>query len=249
MDTTVVEKERVLVIGATGGIGQALVRRLAARGAACVLAARRSAPLMALASETGASFGVVDATDLEAMAAFVAAHHTQERPLTGIALCVGAILLKPAARTSPAEWYDVIARNLSTAFGVVRAAQLHVQTPASVVLVSSAAARVGLANHEAVAASKAGIEGLVRAAAATGARRRLRFNAVAPGLVKTPLAGALATDPKLVEASNRMHPLGRIGEPDDVAAAMAFLLDPAQSWITGQVLGVDGGLADLKLPS
>lgn len=118
----------------------------------------------------------------------------------------------------------------------------------SVVLVSTAAAHIGLQNHEAVAATKAGIDGLVLSAAATYARRGIRFNAVAPGLTRTPLAGALATDPKLVEASVRMHPLGRIGEPGDVASAIGWLLDPANSWVTGQVLTVDGGLSTLKVP-
>jgi len=117
------------------------------------------------------------------------------------------------------------------------------------VLVSSAAASVGLMNHEAIAASKAGIEGLVRSGATTYARRGLRVNAVAPGLVRTPLAGALATDPRMLEASNKMHPLGRIGEPGDVASGIACLLDPETSWVTGQVLGIDGGLATLKPPA
>jgi len=116
-------------------------------------------------------------------------------------------------------------------------------------LATTGSADVGLVHHEAVAASKAGIEGLVRAAAATSARRGLRFNAVAPGLVKTPLAGALVTEPTLLAASTRMHPLGRVGEPEDVAGAIAWLLDPATSWITGQVIVVDGGLSTLKLPA
>ena len=114
------------------------------------------------------------------------------------------------------------------------------------VLVSSAAARVGIANHEAIAAAKAGVIGLVLSAAATYARQGVRFNAVAPGLVRTPLTKGLVASEQAEKASLGMHPLGRLGEPGDVARAIAFLLDPAQSWITGQVLGVDGGLADLK---
>jgi 3-oxoacyl-[acyl-carrier protein] reductase len=103
-----------------------------------------------------------------------------------------------------------------------------------------------LANHEAIAAAKAGIVGLMLSAAATYARQRIRFNAVAPGLTKTPLTQGLVASELAEKASIGMHPLGRLGTPDDVARAIAFLLDPAQDWITGQVLGVDGGLASLK---
>ena len=116
----------------------------------------------------------------------------------------------------------------------------------SVVLVSSAAARVGLANHEAIAAAKAGIIGLTLSAAATYARQGIRFNAVAPGLVRTPLTKGLVASELAEKASIGMHPLGRLGEPEEVAGAILWLLDPAQSWITGQVLGVDGGLANVK---
>jgi 3-oxoacyl-[acyl-carrier protein] reductase len=244
-------RQRVLIVGATGGIGRALAEGLHAEGAGLVLAARGATALEALGERLGAETLVTDATDIEAFGDAVGRVATSPagEALTGIALCVGAILLKPAHRTRAAEWHEVIARNLTTAFAVTRAAGLHLGAGGSVVLVSSAAARIGLQNHEAIAASKAGIEGLVRSAAATYARKGLRFNAVAPGLVRTPLAGALASDPKMAEASAKMHPLGRIGEPEDVARAMAFLLAPAQSWVTGQVLGVDGGLADLKLPS
>jgi NAD(P)-dependent dehydrogenase (short-subunit alcohol dehydrogenase family) len=96
------------------------------------------------------------------------------------------------------------------------------------------------------AAAKAGIIGLVLSAAATYARQKIRFNAVAPGLVRTPLTKGLVSSELAEKASLAMHPLGRLGEPEDVARAIAWLLDPAQGWITAQVLGVDGGLADLK---
>ena len=114
------------------------------------------------------------------------------------------------------------------------------------VLLSSAAARIGLANHEAVAAAKAGVIGLTLSAAATYARARIRFNAVAPGLVRTPLSAGLLANELAAKASVAMHPLGRLGEPEDVARAICWLLDPHNDWVTGQVLGVDGGLADVK---
>ena len=120
------------------------------------------------------------------------------------------------------------------------------QTGGSIVLVSSVAARVGLANHEAIAAAKAGIIGLALSAAASYAERGIRVNCVAPGLVRTPLTARLIANESSLKASVAMHPLGRIGEPSEVAAAMAWLLDPKQSWITGQVLGIDGGLATLR---
>jgi NAD(P)-dependent dehydrogenase (short-subunit alcohol dehydrogenase family) len=116
----------------------------------------------------------------------------------------------------------------------------------SVVLVASAAATTGLANHEAIAASKAGIIGLARSAAATYASRGLRFNVVAPGLVRTPLTARITGNPAAEKASTAMHALGRLGEPDDIADAIAWLLGGSSSWITGQALGVDGGLASVR---
>ncbi len=116
----------------------------------------------------------------------------------------------------------------------------------AVVLVSSAAARLGLPNHEALAAAKAGVIGLTLAAAASYAGQGLRVNCVAPGLVRTPLTVRLTGSEAALKASAALHPLGRVGEPEEVAAAIAWLLDPRQGWITGQVLGVDGGLATVR---
>ena len=113
------------------------------------------------------------------------------------------------------------------------------------VLVSSAAATIGMPNHEAIAAAKAGIEGLVRSAAATYAGSSIRFNAVAPGLVKSKMTERLWNNETTASNSIQMHALGRLGEPDDIAAAIDWLLSTESSWITGQVLGVDGGLASV----
>jgi NAD(P)-dependent dehydrogenase (short-subunit alcohol dehydrogenase family) len=115
------------------------------------------------------------------------------------------------------------------------------------VLLGTAASLIGLSNHEAIAAAKAGITGLALSAAATYASRNIRVNVVAPGLTRTPLTARLTQNEASAKASMAMHPLGRLGEPDDVARAIEFFLDPCNSWITGQVLAVDGGLSTLKL--
>jgi NAD(P)-dependent dehydrogenase (short-subunit alcohol dehydrogenase family) len=235
-----------LVLGGSGGIGSALCRRLAAGGARVVVAGRDEDGVTALARELDAGHAIVDATDVEAVDALVARVLADEGRLDGIALLVGSILLAPAHRTSAEQWREVLDANLTSAFAVVRAAGRHLRRPASVVLMSSAAASVGLPNHEAIAAAKAGVEVLVRSAAATYAGRGLRLNAVAPGLVDTPLASAITGSEAMRKASQAMHPLGRLGEPEDAAGAVAWLLDPANSWITGQVLGVDGGLARVR---
>ena len=238
---------RVLVIGAAGGIGSALVRRLVASGGKVFLAGRDATRLETLATELGMPWGTVEATDPDAIDALADRATSELGGLDGLANCAGSILLKPAHLTSAADWQATIATNLTSAFGCVRAGgRLMKGEGGSVVLVSSAAARVGLANHEAIAAAKAGIIGLVLSAAATYAKQKVRFNAVAPGLVRTPLSKGLLSSELAEKASVGMHPLGRLGEPDEVAAAIQWFLDPAQGWITGQVLGIDGGLADLR---
>ena len=238
---------RVLVIGAAGGIGSALVRRLVASGGKVFLAGRDATRLETLATELGMPWGTVEATDPDAIDALADRATSELGGLDGLANCAGSILLKPAHLTSAADWNATIATNLTTAFGCVRAGgRLRKGEGGSVVLVSSAAARVGLANHEAIAAAKAGIIGLVLSAAATYSKQKVRFNAVAPGLVRTPLSKGLLSSELAEKASVGMHPLGRLGEPDEVAAAIQWFLDPAQGWITGQVLGIDGGLADLR---
>ena len=113
-------------------------------------------------------------------------------------------------------------------------------------LMSSAAARIGLANHEAIAAAKAGIIGLAQSASATYAAKNIRFNVVAPGLVDTPLAAGITRSPVMKKASEAMHPLGRIGQPDEIASVIEWLLSSDSSWVTGQVIGVDGGLSSVR---
>lgn len=241
------EPSSYLILGATGGIGSALCRRLAAKGARLVLAARNEQRLRRLAEELGACAVAVDATQSEQIENCFAQAIAANGRIDGVANCVGSLLLKPAHLTTDAEWSATLTTNLTSAFLTVRAAaRAMMQTGGSIVLVSSAVSQVGMANHEAIAAAKAGIVGLMLSAAASYASRGIRVNCVAPGLVRTPLTARLTTNEALLKTSVAMHALGRIGEPSDVAAAIEWLLDPAQSWVTAQVLGVDGGLARVR---
>jgi NAD(P)-dependent dehydrogenase (short-subunit alcohol dehydrogenase family) len=189
----------------------------------------------------------LDAREIGAVGDLVEAVHADAGRLDGVAHLVGSLLLKPAHLTSPEEWHDVIATNLTSAFAVVRAAAPRMrERGGSIVLASSAAAQLGLASHEAIAAAKAGVEGLTRSAAATYAATGVRVNAVAPGLTRSRMTARLFASEPQAEASRQLHALGRLGEPADVAGAVAWLLDPATTWVTGQVIGVDGGLARVR---
>lgn len=234
-----------VITGAYGGIGSTLARALHARGAQLMLTGRDDARGQALADELGAKWASCDVTDPEALVSTFEAAKS-DGAVAGVAHCVGSILLKPAHLTSPEEFRETCALNLDSAFYIVRAAGKVLRKDCSVVLCSSAAASTGLVNHDAIAAAKGGLEALTRSAGASYASRGLRVNAVAPGLVDTPLAAAITQNERAVEASARMHPVGRIGQAEDVVRAMLFLLDPANTWCTGEVLHVDGGLSRLR---
>jgi NAD(P)-dependent dehydrogenase (short-subunit alcohol dehydrogenase family) len=236
-----------VVFGATGDIGSALCRVLAARGSRLLLAARDPQRVEALAAELDAPSIIVDAESPEHFQRCLEAAKSEHGDITGVTNCIGSLLLKPAHRTSSEEWEQTLATNLGSAFATIRAAaQTMRQTGGSVVLIASAAALSGLPNHEAIAAAKAGIVGLTRSAAASYANSRLRFNAVAPGLVKTKMTQQLWSSEKTAAGSIAMHPLGRLGVPEDVASLIAWLLEPSNDWVTGQVMAVDGGLAHLR---
>jgi len=225
---------RFLVIAAASGIGQATVKQLKATGHQVFTTARDQSKITPDA--------LLDATDFEA----VERVFQQAGEIAGVVNCSGSLLLKAAHLTSKAQYQATIDASLTTAFATVRAAGKYLRNGGSVVLVSSAAALEGLANHEAIAAAKAGIIGLTLAAAASYAGNNLSVNAVAPGLTETPLTQSLTANESARKLSEAMHALGRLGQPEDIARAIVFLLDPANSWITGQVLAVDGGLSRVR---
>ncbi len=234
-----------IILGAGGGLGSALSSELASRGHKLFLTGRNEERIASLAEEYRASYGILDASDFEATAAVFERASEELGGLDGAVNCAGSLLLKPAHRTSAEEWSEVLASNLTTAFSVVRAAGTSMRD-ASVVLISTAATRYGLANHDAIAAAKGGIESLVRSSAASYAAKGLRINCVAPGLVDTPLSERITSNEQSLKASVAMHALGRIGHTSDIVSAVVWFLDSQQSWVTGQTLGVDGGLGSVK---
>jgi NAD(P)-dependent dehydrogenase (short-subunit alcohol dehydrogenase family) len=242
------DRPNVLILGATGGIGSALARQLATLGYGLSLAARGGERLDTLATELKAHSGPVDATQSASVEACVAMAFEQLGSLHGVVNCVGSLLLKPAHITTDEEWSGVLAANLNSSFYVLRSAAGRMMRTGggSIVLLASAVAQRGMINHEATAAAKAGVVGLAQSAAATYARYNLRVNCVAPGLTRTPLTESLTRHEASLKASAALHPLGRIGEPEEVASAIRWFLDPQQSWVTGQVIAVDGGLGSVQ---
>lgn len=236
-----------VVLGATGGIGSEVCRRLSEKGANLVIAAQNEKKLDRLAKETDATSVPLDATRQKQVdTAFEAAKEEFGR-IDGAVNCVGSFLLKPAHKTCDKDFAEVMSLNVNTAFNTIRSAVRYMEDGGSVVLMSSVAGRVGLANHEAVAAAKAAVVGLTMSSAATYLPRGLRFNAVAPGLVQTPMTEGITSSEAARRASTDLHPLGRLGEPGDIAPLIEWLLDPAtSSWVSGQVFGVDGGLSTLR---
>lgn len=225
---------RYLIIAASSAIGQSVVELLKRRGDDVLTTAQST-------DKITPDF-ILDASDFDA----VDNVFEQAGSIDGVVNCAGSLLLKSAHTTSLDEFEKTIKASLTTSFATVRAAGKRMSKGGSVVLIASAAGLTGLANHEAIAAAKAGVIGLAQSAAATYASSHLRINVVAPGMVKTPLTDGLLKNQLVAKASIAMHALGRIGEPSDVAQAILFFLNPENSWITAQVLAVDGGLSSVR---
>lgn len=248
-----------LLIGGAGGIGRATAARLLSGGMTVHLASRSDERLKQASAEL-AELGLpgtvrthtVDATDFDAVESLVGQIDDAEG-LHAAANLAGSIILKPAHLTSADEFSEHMDLNIRTAFALVRAAAIRMQRgrakdgiDRSIALMSTTAALTGLPNHELIAAAKGAVTGLVRAAASTYASGGVRVNAVAPGLVDTPMAERITSNGASLEASRAMHPLGRIGTPEDIAPLLAWLLGADSGFATGQVYAVDGGMSAVR---
>ena len=165
----------------------------------------------------------------------------------GVVYCPGSINLKPFRALKPAQFQQDFEINVLGAVKVLQAAQRKLKKgEASVVLFSTVAVGQGMPFHASVAASKGAIEGLTKSLAAEWAPN-IRVNCIAPSLTDTPMAARLLSTPEKIEASGNRHPLKRVGTATEIADLAAFLLSEKSSWITGQIIGIDGGMSTLKV--
>ncbi len=234
----------LVIVGATGAIGGAIARRAAARGQALHLVARDAGRLAALASELGATHALADALDGAALAAAVRA--AGER-IGGLAYCVGSIKIEHLDRATEADFIDAFRLNAVGAALAVQAASagLRAVPGSAVVLFSTIAVRTGFQGHTVIAAAKGAVEGLAVSLGAEMAPQ-VRVNCIAPSLTRSGIAAPLLRNPAMEKALGGAHPIPRLGEGDDAGALADFLLSPAAGWITGQVIGVDGGRSTLR---
>ncbi len=229
--------QSILIVGASSGIGHALAQKLIKAGATVYSASRQAPADLAIAQHF-----TVDLADPDALLSGL-----PDR-LDGLIYCPGSITLKPFNRLTSDDFLKDFQINVLGAVKAIQASlnALKKSDRASVVLFSTVAVSVGMNYHASIAAAKGAVEGLAKSLAAEYAINRIRFNVLAPSLTDTPLAKALLSTPEKQEASAKRHPLGRVGTAQDLANAAAFLLSPESSWVTGQVIGVDGGMAALR---
>ncbi len=236
----------VLIYGGGSGIGAATARILNAQGFKLHLVGRNADNLAVIASETGASVTVGDVLD---DALFARATAEAGGVLAGLVYAVGTINLKPLARLTEADFINDFRVNALGAAKAVQGAQAALKAydgVSSIVLFSTVAVAQGFTAHASVAMAKGAVEGLTLSLAAELAPKT-RVNAIAPSLTKTPLAKALTGNEAMLTAIAAMHPLARLGEAEDSANLAAFLISEQAGWMTGQIIGVDGGRSSLRV--
>lgn len=226
----------ILVVGASRGIGMALAERLIKQGFPVIGVSRSGSGPQGAQAHLVADV-VADGLPMDQL----------PEGLGGMVYCPGTIDLKPLRSLKVDDLRHALEVNLVGAFRCAQASadRLKKVPGSSMLFFSTVAVGQGMSFHATVAAAKGGVEGLVRSLAAELAPT-VRVNCIAPSLTNTPLAERLLSTPDKEKAAGDRHPLKRVGQSDDIAAMAAFLLGPEANWITGQVLGVDGGMSTLR---
>ena len=236
-------KKKYIILGATGAIGSSLANQLNKDKVDCHLVGRNEEELKKLANKLNYSYSVCNVLKID----FVnnLKRDLEDNAILGIAYCVGSIDIKPFKNTKASDFVSSYVLNLVAVTDIIRAFQDNLKSNnGSVVLFSTVAAKKGFVNHSIISSAKAAIEGLTVALAAELAPS-IRVNCIAPSLTKSKIASAVLKNQTIEDAIAKMHPLKRIGEGDDSANLANFLLTTKSSWITGQIIGVDGGRSNI----
>ena len=240
--------QRIVIFGGTGGIGLATARALRRRGYGLHLVARDAGRLEAAARELGES--AFTAGDVNDPALFGQVAETVGAPLHGLVYAVGSITLKPLHRLIADEVTADFRLNALGAFLALQSLAPALkagggEAGSGVVLFSTVAMAQGFPNHASIAVAKGAVEGLALSLAAELAPK-IRVNVIAPSLTRTPLAEVITGNEALAAGIAAMHALQRLGTPEDVAALAAFLVSDEAAYLTGQIIGVDGGRSRLR---
>ena len=233
---------KFLIFGATGSIGSSLAEQMKTAGYDNVhLVSRNQSEVESIASKYGFSFTVADVLE----DGFIAKVKNDLEDAVGIAYCVGSIDLKPFKMVTENDFNKCMKLNLYSAIEAIKGYQESLKkNKGSVVLFSTAAVHRGFTNHSIIASAKAAVEGLAISLAAEFAPN-IRVNCIAPSLTNSKIAQPMLKNTAIAEGIARAHPLKRIGEGKDSASLAKFLLSNDSSWITGQVIAVDGGRSKL----
>ena len=232
-----------IILGATGSIGSSLAKKLIESEDQVHLVGRDQSSVSEIAKELNSSFTVCDV--LEENFSEKILNDLKDEPINGLAFCIGSINLKPLKLTNKSDFMQSFNLNLISATEIIRRSSDSLkQNKGSIVLFSTVAVKRGFTNHSIVASAKGAIEGLTVSLAAEFAPN-IRVNCIAPSLTKSKISNFLLKNEKMAESIAKMHPLKRLGEGSDSSSVANFLLSDNSSWITGQILGVDGGRSSL----
>tara|TARA_Y100001934_G_scaffold269943_1_gene354065 strand:+ start:981 stop:1709 length:729 start_codon:yes stop_codon:yes gene_type:complete len=240
----------IVILGSTGGIGSCLSKELSLKNN-LYLGYRDDVKFDSLKSSINSqnllSGEIIDIEDFDFSKNFLNNANDYMGSIDCIVSCLGSLLLKPAHLTSEEDLVSVFNTNVFSSFSIIKHSFKHLRkNGGNMIFFSSAAANVGLKNHDAIGSAKGALSSLVTSSASTYAKYNIRINAIAPGLVETPLTKKIVSNDISLEYSKNLHGLDRIGKPENFIPIIKSLIDPRSDWITGQTIHVDGGLSNVK---